>query len=334
MNGKKNPENNFKKPDCFKQHGCFKQPGKITGCVFDIRRFSIHDGRGIRTTVFLKGCPLRCRWCQNPEGMEDFLKPVWLSKACIGCGKCYKTLAARNAEEAAVSLQSLEVQKVNDIMDSCPAKAFVWNGKTLTVDDVFAEILKDKVFFAHNGGCTLSGGEPLAQGDFALALLEKLQEAGIHTAIETSLYAQPELVDKAAEKSDQIFADCKIFDPKKHFEATGKSSEIILRNLERLLLGKHADNDNGAHKVIVRIPLIPGFTAEKENITAIADFIQARNPAVPVELLNYNPLAASKYPYGDFLGKEIELCKPYSGEQMENFRAMVKKRGLICIESA
>jgi pyruvate formate lyase activating enzyme len=302
---------------------CEKNSGKTSGCIFDIRRFSVHDGRGIRTTVFFKGCPLRCRWCHNPEGIEDFLKPVWLSGACINCGKCYKYSGAHSVEETAVLLRFLDLQKANEVMDSCPAKALVWNGKTLTIDQTLNELVKDKVFFDHNGGCTLSGGEPLAQGDFVLVLLERMREAGIHTAIETSLFAEPELVDKAAEKSDEIFADCKKKKKKKHIEATGSSNEIILDNLERLLTGSHA------HKLTVRIPLIPGFTSENENITAIAGFIKVRNSSVPVELLNFNPLANGKYPYGDFQGKEIMHCKPYTKKQIESIAALVKEKGII-----
>jgi len=303
-----------------------KNAGSVSGLVFDIRRFSVHDGSGIRTTVFLKGCPLRCRWCQNPEGVEDFLKPVWLSGACIGCGKCYKAIAARDPKEAVTMLNTMPPQKANEVMDRCPAKALVWNGRLMSVDEVMAEVIKDKVFFTHGGGVTLSGGEPLVQEEFALALLAKMREAGIHTAIETSLYAKPDIVEKAAELSDGIFADCKIVDQKKHSEATGRGNETILANLDRLLTGKHTG------KVIVRVPLIPGFTGDIENISAVADFVYARNPAVPLELLNYNPLAASKYPYGDLEGRELENCKVYSPDKIEKFKAVVRERGVKCIE--
>ena len=295
--------------------------------IFDIRRFSVHDGKGIRTTVFFKGCPLRCRWCQNPEGLEDFFKPVWLSGACINCGKCYKPFAASNPEKAVQMLQNIPQERVNEVMDNCPAKAIIRNRVELTGDELIEELKKDSVFFAYNGGCTLSGGEPLAQGELTIGLLEKLRQAGINTAIETSLHAPAMLVDAAAALCDQIFADCKIMDKKKHIEATGMGNEIILDNLDRLLLGKYAE------KVIVRIPLVPGFTGGRENITAIADFIFRRNPNIPVELLNYNPLAASKYPYGDFPGKDISDCMPYSAEQMEKFRTIVREGGVKCIES-
>jgi pyruvate formate lyase activating enzyme len=189
------------------------------------------------------------------------------------------------------------------------------------------EVIKDKVFFAHGGGATLSGGEPLAQGEFALALLGRMQKEGMHTAIETSLYAPPDLVDQAAERCNGIFADCKIIDQGKHRETTEQDNKIILANLDRLLTGKHSG------KVIVRVPLVPGFTDDIENISAIADFVYARNKNVPLELLNYNPLAAAKYPYGNFKGLEPKDCKSYSNEQMEKFRGIVRERGVTCIES-
>jgi pyruvate formate lyase activating enzyme len=305
-------------------------PGKSKGSgglVFDIRRFSVHDGKGIRTTVFLKGCPLRCRWCHNPEGIEGFLKPVWLSGACINCGKCCQTTAAANAKEAASLLLRLPPQKAEEVMDQCPANALVLNGKSMGLDEVLAEVKKDKVFFSHGGGCTLSGGEPLAQPDFTLALLKELRHAGIHTAIETSLYAPAELLNEAAKNCDQIFADFKIFDNDKHIEGTGQGNEIIMRNLDTLSSGEYAG------KIIVRTPLIPGFSGDSENIINIADFIHARNPAVPIELLNYNPLAAAKYPYGDLRGYEKD-CKPYSAEQMLQFMDIARNRGVKCIESA
>ncbi|MDR0498090.1 MAG: glycyl-radical enzyme activating protein [Treponema sp.] len=301
--------------------------GSTSGTVFDIRRFSVHDGSGIRTTVFLKGCPLRCRWCQNPEGFDDFLEPVWLSGVCINCGVCYNTLSARNAKEAASLLNTLPPEKTNEVMDLCPSRAHVWNGRIMSVDEVNKEVEKDRVFYTHGGGCTLSGGEPLAQPDFVLALLETMREAGIHTSIETSLFASQDMVEKVISLCDQIFADFKIVDKNKHIDATGKSNYLILENLDHLLKGEHAK------KVIVRIPIIPGFTAGNKNITEIADFIHARNPDVPLELLNYNPLAAAKYPYGKIHSGDIENLKPLSAEQMEKYRAIVRERGPECIES-
>jgi pyruvate formate lyase activating enzyme len=302
--------------------------------VFDIRRFSVHDGRGIRTTVFLKGCPLRCRWCQNPEGIEPFRRPLWLSGACIHCGRCTRTADTPRALDWDGDVLRIDFDPAappetwEAALDACPAKALTWSGRPLDVEEVMEEVEKDRVFFTHSGGCTLSGGEPLAQGGFALALLEQCRKAGIHTAIETSLYAPPEIVGEAAELCDQIFADCKVFDGPRHAGAAGRDNALILDNLERLLLGKHAG------KVTVRTPLVPLWTAVPENIAAIAAFIAARNTAshpVFYELLNYNPLARSKYPHGDLEWTLPENTGPFDAEQMETFRQIAREKGVHCV---
>jgi pyruvate formate lyase activating enzyme len=284
------------------------------GTVFDIRRFSIHDGEGIRTTVFLKGCPLRCAWCQNPEGLDPGIGLLWFSGNCIYCGACgtcgdpRQFIAGTGAETAA--------------LENCPTMALRMDGRIMTAGGVLAELEKDAVFYRRGGGITLSGGEPLAQEDFAAAILEAAKGAGFHTAVETSLYAPRKGVDRIAALSDRIFADCKIFDEAEHTAATGASNRIILDNIARLLTGPHAG------RVIIRTPLVPGFTASEENIASIARFISGLYPQVRYELLNYNPLAAGKYP---LTGREYcfaENPDPYGAEAMETFRAAAKKNGI------
>jgi pyruvate formate lyase activating enzyme len=300
----------------------------VTGTVFDIRRFSVHDGRGIRTTVFLKGCPLRCRWCQNPEGLEFESRPVWFGQKCIRCRAC--TRAAGTASPGLLSWDQdrLCVKKPADPalfelpMRLCPTRALAWDSRTLSVEELAAELEKDRVFFDHGGGVTLSGGEPLAQPEFALGLLAACRRAGFHTAIETSLFAPAETVEAAAALSDTIIADCKIFDDKRHREATGRSNALILENLGGLLSGPHAS------RVLVRTPLIPGFTASEENIGAIGAFISGLYRDAAYELLNYNPLAAGKYPLA---GKEFCFAdnpKPFSAEDMLRFKGVVKRSGV------
>jgi pyruvate formate lyase activating enzyme len=293
--------------------------GTAEGAVFDIRRFSVHDGEGIRTTVFLKGCPLRCRWCQNPEGLESRLKPVWLSGACIRCGACEQ---AESAVRPGFPLPELTARDWNAVMDQCPAKALVWDGRIMTTDEVMAEVEKDAPFFAYGGGLTLSGGEPLAQPGFALDLLEKARNAGFRTAIETSLFAPPETVAAAAALCDTIIADCKIFDEKRHIEATGQSNRVILQNL-RLILA-----EENAPKVLIRSPLIPVFTADEENIAAICAFLSGLNKNVNYELLNYNPLGAGKYPLAGMEYYFTENPKPFSPEEMRRFKDIALKNGV------
>ena len=299
----------------------------ITGTIFDIRRFSVHDGQGIRTTVFLKGCPLRCRWCQNPEGLEFESRPVWFGQKCIRCRAC-----TRAADPVYPGLLSWDQDRLL-IKDSpaagptsfrlpmhlCPTQALTWDSRTVSVEELSAELEKDRVFFNHGGGVTLSGGEPLAQPDFALALLAACRRAGFHTAIETSLFAPAKIVDEAAALSDTIIADCKIFDDERHRAATGQGNALILENLGRLLSGPHAS------RVLVRTPLIPGFTAAGENIGAISAFISGYYGDAAYELLNYNPLAAGKYP---LTGREFCFAdnpKPFSEEDMLRFKGIAEK---------
>jgi pyruvate formate lyase activating enzyme len=309
----------------------------VIGTIFDIRRFSVHDGQGIRTTVFLKGCPLRCRWCQNPEGLEFESRPLWFERKCIHCRAC--TQAANPDRPALLSWDHENRLRINgghsgDLrlidpsffwlpMYLCPTQALTWDSRNLSVGELVVELEKDRVFFNHSGGITLSGGEPLAQPEFTLALLAACRQAGFHTAIETSLFAPAEIVESAAALSDTIIADCKIYDNKRHKEATGQPNTLILENLGHLLSGPHA------FKVLVRTPLIPGFTATEENIGAISAFISGLYGDVAYELLNYNPLAAGKYP---LTGKEFCFTKnpkPFSAEDMLRFRVIAGKNGIL-----
>jgi pyruvate formate lyase activating enzyme len=311
-----------------------------TGIIFDIRRFSVHDGQGIRTTVFLKGCPLRCRWCQNPEGLEFKARPIWFEQKCIHCRAC--THAADPAQPELLSWDHQNRLRIHtgysgDLrlhdpfrlpMYLCPTRALTWDSHSLSVRELVTELEKDRVFFNHGGGVTLSGGEPLAQPEFALALLAACREAGFHTAIETSLFAPAEVVESAAALADTIIADCKIFDRERHREVTGQPNDLILENLRRLFSGPPAS------KVLVRTPLIPGFTATEENIGAIGAFISGLYRDAAYELLNYNPLAAGKYP---LIGKEFCFAdnpKPFSAEDILRFRAIAEKNGIsVTIQS-
>jgi pyruvate formate lyase activating enzyme len=308
----------------------------VTGTIFDIRRFSVHDGLGIRTTVFLKGCPLRCRWCQNPEGLEFESRPMWFEQQCIHCRACTQAAEQDNAKPLSWNHDRL---LINDSLSTdpasfrlpmylCPTKALAWDSRNISVGELIDELEKDRVFFNHGGGVTLSGGEPLAQPEFTLALLATCRRAGFHTAIETSLFAPMEIVDDVSALSDMIIADCKIFDSERHREATGQTNTLIMENLGRLLSGPHAS------KIVVRTPLIPGFTGTEENIGAISAFISGLYKNVAYELLNYNPLAAGKYP---LTGKKFCFAKkqkPFSTEDMLRFRDIVKKNGVTNLKEA
>ena len=295
-----------------------------TGRIFDVRRFSTHDGGGIRTTVFFKGCPLRCAWCHNPEGIDFGRRPLWFAGKCIGCGSCAE--AARfggvRRMETGIAVDPAAEEDWDAILDACPTGALRWDSRDVRVDDLMELIRRDMPFYAHGGGgATLSGGDPLMQADFARELLLRCREEGVHTAIETELHAPEEAVQAVLPLVDLIYADLKLLDSGLHRHWTGVGNERILSNLEALL------TDPLSERLILRTPLIPEITATEENLRAIAAWLARRNSAVRWELLNYNPLAAAKYP---LVGREYSLQENlprFSAEQMEAFAELARSAG-------
>jgi pyruvate formate lyase activating enzyme len=180
-----------------------------TGRIFDIRRFSTHDGVGLRTNIFFKGCPLRCVWCQNPEGLESFARPVWFQNKCIGCGTCIRLARCGGvqAEPKGIILDRSRAEDWEKLIEECPTGALMMDCREYTVEQLVHEVEKDRVFYRAGGGVTISGGEPLLQGDIVAELLETLQKKGFHTAIETSLFAPLETVQKVMSHVSQIYAD-------------------------------------------------------------------------------------------------------------------------------
>ena len=299
------------------------------GRIFDVRRFSTHDGDGIRTTVFFKGCPLRCAWCHNPEGISFERRPVWFAGRCMGCGDC--AFAARNGGVRAGGDGMIVDPRAREdwdaLMDACPTGALRWDSRDVSADELMAELMRDAPFFAHGGGVTLSGGDPLMQPGFAREILTRCRAEGVHTAVETELEAAWPDAQAVLECADLIYADLKLMDSELHRRYTGVDNGRILENLRRLL-----DGEMGL-RTVVRTPLIPGVTATQENLEAIARFLADALPQVRYELLNYNPLAAAKYP---LVGREYlfqENPPQYTQAQMDAFRAHVRRCGiqnLIC----
>ncbi len=296
------------------------------GLIFDIRRFSTHDGEGIRTNVFFKGCPLRCVWCQNPEGLEPYAQPVWFPTRCIGCGICVKTAANGGVKEenGKIVIDRTRQEDWEKIADECPSGAFRLDSKRCTVEEILEKVKQDEVFYRDNGGVTISGGEPLMQGAFAEELLTLLQENGYHTAIETSLQAPLETVKRVMPHVNQIFTDMKLYGEAEHIRYTGMNNRQIKENLRWLLSSDLKD------RVTVRTPLIPGMTAVKENLAAIAGYLSGIYPDVKYELLNYNPLAEAKYHNinRDYCFSEAENPKLYTKQEMREFGEIVKENGI------
>ena len=260
------------------------------GIVFDIQHFSIHDGPGIRTVVFLKGCPLRCKWCANPE--SQMLKPemAWTKGDCIGCNTCIKELKDMSCRfeedrlywDCNASLDEISIENI------CPSLAFHVIGKEMTIDQVIDEISRDIPFYTTSGGgITLSGGEPLLQSEFAYEILTKAGEKGINRTIETSSYASYDIYKKVISKVDYLITDIKVMDDKLHKKWTGVSNRLILENIRRI---KEDCPDLIIH---IRTPVIPGVNDSLEAIEEIIDF--AIEMDVNYELLRYHRYGLPKY---------------------------------------
>lgn len=292
--------------------------------VFDIKRFAIHDGHGLRTTVFFKGCPLRCRWCQNPEGLSPIKRPIYFEKSCIHCHRCEMI-----AQKDQMTYQNnrpyfnLNYQgKFDNLIKACPSLAIRYDSQEYDIEELLQKIKEDKVFFRDNGGVTFSGGEPFMQGEFLIEILKRCKEESIHTAIETSLYAPLELIKQTLPYLDLIYVDLKIYDEIKHQEYTGVSSQLIKSHIKYILESKYKD------KVIIRTPLIPSMSATDDNITSISQFLVNIYPEVKYELLNYNPLASSKYSLVDMEYGVDKQCQMFTKEQMQHFYDIVYQSGL------
>ncbi len=292
--------------------------------VFDIKRFAVHDGSGLRTTVFFKGCPLRCQWCQNPEGLSIKKTVIYLENRCIHCRRCdHDALPGQMIykDDRPCFFRQYE-GNFDNLIRTCPSGAIRYDCQEYTIEELLDKIKADQVFFRNDGGVTFSGGEPLLQGQFLIDVLKKCQEAGIHTAIETTMYGSDDLIQKAVKYLDQIYIDLKIFDDAKHQEMTGVSVKIIKKHIKALLQSEHQD------KIIIRTPLIPGITATDENISAIANYLVNIKKDVKFELLNYNPLASAKYElYDEPYGMKADL-KALNDQQMQHFYQLVKQAGI------
>ncbi len=296
-------------------------------CVFDIERFGVHDGPGLRTVIFLKGCPLSCRWCQNPEGISARPSLVHSKKDCIGCGTCsakeFSDVVVFDKEKRIPVFKSLPAEfDAKRLIIACPARAIRLNGRWMDENELLKEVLKDQVFYRDLGGVTFSGGEPLLQARNLLNVLKAMKEHLIQTAIESSFYADWAEIEPLLKYLDVIYADLKVFDEGLHQKMTGVSNQRIKENLSRLLQSEHAS------KVIVRTPLIPGITDSEENVGSIAVFLFSLNPDVRYEMLNYNPLCKAKYPIS---GREFLLpedLKPLSSKQADRLYETAKRNGI------
>jgi pyruvate formate lyase activating enzyme len=265
--------------------------GSSTGWVFNIQRFSIHDGPGIRTTVFLKGCPLRCLWCSNPESLRMEPHVMYWRERCIRCGACL-AVCPRSAivvDEAGCRQVLPELCDLcGRCLEECYTGALEQIGRLMTVDEVLSIVEKDRLFYDESeGGVTLSGGEPTAQPRFSQRLLQSCQERGIHTAIETCGHAVWNVWQTILPHLDLILYDLKEINPTRHKRYTAVSNELILDNLRRL-----ARTDK---TIIVRRPIIPGYNDDQESIHALACFVHELGTVHEIHLLPYHRFGRDKY---------------------------------------
>ena len=249
-----------------------------TGLIFNVQRFSVHDGPGVRTTVFMKGCPLACSWCHNPESQELSPAFVRLSHRCMRCGRC-------SDDELA---NPVVIGKTECDVDACPTGALQLVGRQVSAPFLCTELLSDRVFFDESrGGVTISGGEPLVQAPFVTEVLRRLRAEGVHTALDTCGFTPWEYLRDAAAHADLVLYDLKLMDSARHEAATGVPNERILDNL-RALAGVHPN-------IWIRVPVIPGVNDDDANLSAIAAFLGTLHPAPVVSLLPYHPTGESKF---------------------------------------
>lgn len=291
------------------------------GIIFNIQRYSIHDGPGIRTTVFLKGCPLSCWWCQNPESQLSGQEMIFWGDRCIGCGAC-STICPSGAIQIKNGIPITEKEKCilcGKCIEKCPAIAREIIGEKLTAEEVIKEIEKDLVFYEESGGgVTFSGGEPLGQSEFLEGLLNGCREKKIHTAVDTSGYISWEILNKMIPKVDLFLYDLKLMDNERHKKYTGVSNELILENLKKL---------SSAHNnIFVRFPVIPGINDDYQNIRKLGEFLSSLE-MTQVNLLSYHYIGKDKYRR---LGSAYKLAttQPPSKEKLSEVSTILRKFNL------
>ena len=303
------------------------------GLVFNIQKFSLHDGPGIRTIVFLKGCPLACMWCSNPEGRSREIELIQTCDRCIGtdeCDRCLSICLEQSlgiGDDGSVVIDRSRCDGCGDCAYVCPSRALEVSGRWVTVGDVLRTVEEDDAFYARSGGgLTVSGGEPLAQGVFVGSLLRAARGRGIDTAIETSGLCSWKTLRDVAPWADRIYFDIKCLDSEKHELGTGVSNERILKNFRQLR------TELPDVEVVVRTPVIPGFNDSKEDIAAIVAFIEAAGGAASYELLGYHGFGEPKYIK---LGRHYPLSHvaPPSAQDMRELKGIASRLSLARVSN-
>jgi len=294
------------------------------GVIFDIKRYAIHDGPGIRTTVFFKGCSLRCPWCHNPEGItegrEVMFRPERCAEDCCAClSVCPQSAIEKNGPS--VALDRAKCDLCGLCVEACSFEVFEVVGREATVEELVGEVEKDRVFFEESGGgVTLSGGEPLFQPDFLEAMTEELRMMKIHTTLDTSGCIPRQVMERMSHRADLFLYDLKIMDEDKHREFTGESNQHILENLGILA--------ESGRDIVIRVPLIKGVTDDSHNIIRMAEFIKRLKTVRKVNLLPYHRGGGEKHKR---LGREGAFPGffPPSDEKTDEIRDLFSRHGMF-----
>lgn len=294
------------------------------GVVFDVQPYCVYDGPGIRTGLFLKGCPLRCAWCHNPESQQPGAQVRFVASRCDGCGLCVDRCApgALRLRRGALKWDAGRCTHCGACADACAPRAFVRVGEALTVDALVERATADRAFFAGSGGgVTVSGGEPTLQPEYLLALLGTLQRSGLHTAIETCGHFPEKLLGPLLEVVDLFLFDLKHVDEQKHRAGTRCGNALLLANFHALLARA------GVERVTARIPLVPGFNTSREDVAAFAGFLADAGYGGEVHLMPHHGWAKSKY---ESLGRAADYCdlSAHAPPDLERITGQFAARGL------
>lgn len=294
------------------------------GLIFNIQRFSLHDGPGIRTTVFFKGCPLRCAWCQNPEGFDMNSTLFRSGTKCISCRSCEENCpeGALVLKPSGIVIDRAKCKLCFTCAEVCPVEAIQVVGQEITVQDLLAEVLKDRIIFEESGGgVTISGGEPLMQPDFLIALLKALNNENVHTAIETSGCAPWDILESSVVWTDLVYYDLKLLDEEKSKTYLGASGSLIIDNLRNLI-------KKGAN-VRVRMPYIPSVNDDPDNLKQVSNFLKSLGVS-ELELIPYHNLGIEKYSGLDLNSYRFHIEVPAS-EQLAVAKNILENNGLTII---
>lgn len=289
------------------------------GLIFDIKHFSLHDGPGIRTTIFFKGCPLKCKWCHSPESQSYDKEIIFNEQLCIGCGSCVETCPT-GAHLTPGRINHSLCRLCLNCVEECYSGALEAVGYVATVESVLFEIEKDGLLYeTSNGGVTISGGEPVSQPEFCMQLLTALKKKLIHTALDTCGYTNWDIMKKITPQVDLFLYDLKHMDPRTHTQLTGHSNRQILSNLKKL--------DEGGASLRIRVPLIPGINDSINNLREMTKFLCRIKNLDGVDLLPYHKIGVPKY---SALGRDylLNYLKLYDIQQLLEIRSIFENQGL------